>query len=99
MKFFTAWKIQLVATHKKLARHSLQSILHGYFIFRRTQYDSYGFVIPFGILFILEIIEIEIHLPNVFITDFTAFQINEYKTFKNSMIKHQIDLEMSSSQC
>lgn len=64
-----ARKIQLIATYKQLGSYSFQRILHSDFVFRRPEYDTYGFVIAFGILFILEIIEVEIHLPNIFITD------------------------------
>ena len=47
--------------------------------------------------FILEIIQIEIHLTNISMLYFCSFQINQNIAFQYGIIKYQIHLETSTS--
>ena len=45
-----------------------------------------------GIHFLLVVVEIEIHLSDIFVLDLTDLQIDKHKAFQDTMIENEIDL-------
>ena len=83
--------------HKHLICDILERIVHDQLVLICAKDNSNRLCIPFRIHLLPIIIQIEIHLTNVFMKNFSALQINQHKAFQNPVIKNQIDLIGSSA--
>ena len=95
-KLFSVRQIQLIAAYKKLIGDILESILHDQLVLICTEYQAYRFGVTLSIHFLLVVVEIEIHLSNIFMLNLTNLQIDKNKAFQDTMIKNEIDLIRSA---
>lgn len=66
-------QIQLISAYKKLIRNILGSISDHQFILIGSHNNSNGFCISFRVHFFSVIVQVQIHLADIFMLDFTPF--------------------------
>ncbi len=89
-QFFSVWQIELVFADKQIGIHIGCCVADHQFMFFTGENDADGFVVAFRIFFFPEIVEVEIHLPDITMLDFILFQINQHEALQNAVVKHQI---------
>ena len=97
LQFFTLWQIELVACYEQLVCNTLQGILHQKFIFSCSQNYANGWIIVRLTYFCFEIVQVEVHLPDVTMFYLCSLQINQNIAFQDTMVEHQIHLELSAT--
>lgn len=75
----------------------LQGIFHQKFIFSCSQNYANGWIIVRLTYFCFEIVQVEVHLPNVTMLYLCSLQVNQHIAFQNTVVEHQIHLELSAS--
>ena len=65
-------------------------------IFVSAEDDADRLVVTFDIFFLGEIIQVQVHLPNILMIDFAALEVDHHKAFQNAVIKQQVGIEMLS---
>ena len=96
LKILTFRQVMLITRCKKIVGDAFQCVLHDYLIFFRSEHDANVWIVVRLADLMLEVIQIEVHLSDVFMLYFTPFEINQYIAFQNAMVEHQIATEMSS---
>lgn len=96
-QLFPVRQVQLIAADEQLIGNILRRVFHHQLVFVCSQNNTDWFCIPLSIHFLPVIIQVQIHLPDIFMLNFTTFQIDQDKTFQNTMIKYEIHLKNSAA--
>ncbi len=66
--------------------------MHNQFILIGTKNDADWLGVPFRIHLLTVVIQIEVHLPDIFMLNLSTFQVDQNKALQNPMVENQIDL-------
>ena len=72
-KLIPIWQVQLVAAHKDLIGYILESIVHHQFVLICSHNYTDGLSISFCVHFFPVIIQVKIHLSDIFVLNLAAF--------------------------
>ena len=81
-ELFSIRQVELITAHKDLVGNILERVLHDQLVLIGTEYDADRFRVALCIHFLPIIVQIEIHLADVLVLDFTALKVDQYKAFQ-----------------
>ena len=81
----------MIFCHTDRIGFALQCELYFQVVFLRTQDDTDRRVVVFGSLFLIEHVEIEIHLAGIFRLEWPRFQFKGNQRLEKAVIEQQID--------
>ena len=90
-KLFSIRQVELITAHKNLVGNVLERVLHDQLVLIGTEYDADRFCVTLSVHFLPIVVQIEVHLADVLVLDFTALEVDQYKAFQNAMVKNEID--------
>lgn len=84
------WQIELIPADENLIGDVLQGILHNQPVLIGSEYDADGLGVALSIHFLAVIIQIEVHLSDIFMLNLAALEVDEYEAFQNPVIENEI---------
>ena len=80
-KLFSIRQVELITAHKDLVGNVLERVLHDQLVLIGTEYNADRFCVALGIHFLPIVVQIEVHLADILVLDFTALEIDQHETF------------------
>ena len=96
-KLFSSRQVELITAHKDLVGNVLERVLHDQLVLIGTEYDADRFRVALRVHFLPIVVQVEVHLANVLVLDFTTLEIDQHKAFQNAMVKNEIDFVSSAA--
>ena len=91
-------QVQLVPAYEELVIDTFERVLYGETVLFGAQNDSKGLVIALGTYLMLEIVEIEVHLANVFVLYTVFFKVDQAVRLEDYIVEHKVDMEVPPSE-
>ena len=96
-KLFSIRQVELITAHKNLVGNVLERVLHDQLVLIGTEHDADRFRVALGVHFLPIVVQVEIHLADVLVLDFTTLEINQHKAFQNTVVKDEVNFVCSAT--
>ena len=81
----------MVFGDEELAVHAVGGVLDQQFVLVAAEDDADGRVVAFDVFLVGEVAEIEVHLADVVVLDFSQLEVDEHETTENAVVEDQVD--------